>query len=81
DSRLACPRKSTPRAVVTAGSIGIGGAQTGIYSLDSPGGWHIIGRTPIKLFDISENPPMKVEIGTTFRFERITMKKFEVWGS
>lgn len=77
--RLSCPRKSTPRTLVPAGSVGIGGAQTGIYSLDSPGGWHIIGRTPMRLFDIDEHPPMRVEIGTQFRFKRITKEEFELW--
>lgn len=51
DSRLATPRLATPRPVVKAGSVGIGGSHTGIYSLDSPGGWHIIGHTSLRLFD------------------------------
>lgn len=80
DSRLACPRKANPRTHIPAGSVGIGGAQTGIYSLDSPGGWNIIGRTPMTLFDIRRNPPMTIDVGTTFSFERISKDAFESWG-
>lgn len=57
DERLTLPRMSTPRTHVPAGSVAIAGSQTGIYPLDSPGGWHILGWTPLKLFDpTSENP-------------------------
>jgi KipI family sensor histidine kinase inhibitor len=57
DERLTLPRLSAPRTRVPAGSVAIAGSQTGIYPVDSPGGWHIIGWTPLKLFDpISENP-------------------------
>jgi inhibitor of KinA len=57
DERLTLPRLSTPRTRVPMGSVAIAGSQTGIYSVDSPGGWHILGHTPLKLFDpTSENP-------------------------
>ena len=57
DERLTLPRLSTPRTRVPAGSVAIAGSQTGIYPVDSPGGWHILGHTPFKLFDpLSENP-------------------------
>ena len=57
NERLTLPRMSTPRTHVPAGSVAIAGSQTGIYPLDSPGGWHILGWTPLKLFDpTSENP-------------------------
>ena len=57
DERLIMPRLETPRTLVKAGTVAIAGSQTGIYPLDSPGGWHLIGRTPLKLFDpTSENP-------------------------
>lgn len=79
DQRLSCPRKDNPRTHIAAGSVGIGGKQTGIYSLESPGGWNIIGRTPMNLFKIDLDPPMKVEVGTTFKFERISKKEFESW--
>ncbi|MFZ5634392.1 MAG: 5-oxoprolinase subunit PxpB [Bacillota bacterium] len=55
DKSIATPRKRRPRAVVPAGSVGIAGTQTGIYSLTSPGGWQIIGRTPVKLFKVESN--------------------------
>lgn len=57
DEKLTLPRMSTPRTRVPAGSVAIAGSQTGIYPVDSPGGWHILGSTPLKLFDpLSENP-------------------------
>ncbi len=57
DERLIMPRMETPRTLVKAGTVAIAGSQTGIYPLDSPGGWHLIGWTPLKLFDpISESP-------------------------
>ncbi|MBI2332059.1 MAG: carboxyltransferase domain-containing protein, partial [Chloroflexi bacterium] len=57
NEKLTLPRMSTPRTRVPAGSVAITGSQTGIYPVDSPGGWHILGWTPLKLFDpLSENP-------------------------
>lgn len=57
DERLTLPRLATPRIRIPAGSVAIAGSQTGIYPVDSPGGWHILGHTPLKLFDpLSENP-------------------------
>ena len=55
DPRIHCPRLDNPRIKVDSGSVGLAGSQTGIYSIDSPGGWRIIGRTPIKLFDLEKN--------------------------
>lgn len=81
DKRLACPRRASPRTLVSAGSVGIGGAQTGIYSIASPGGWNIIGRTPLRLFDALKTPPMLVNVGTSFTFRRITKEEFEKWES
>lgn len=81
DSRLACPRKSNPRKYIEYGSIGIGGEQTGIYSLASPGGWNIIGRTPLHLFDSKRKPPMSVEVGSEVSYVRITKEEFETWGN
>lgn len=81
DPRLTCPRRSNPRTKIPAGSVGIGGSQTGIYSLDSPGGWNLLGRTPVTLFDVTKNPPMTVEVGTSFSFYRISTKEFEEWGN
>ena len=76
---LSCPRKSSPRTKIAAGSIGIGGSQTGIYSLDSPGGWNIIGRTPQRVFDVRKTPPMSIEVGSLFQFKRISKEQFEQW--
>ena len=68
DPALALPRLATPRAAVPAGSIGIGGAQTGIYPRESPGGWRLIGRTPLALFDPSRDPPALLAPGDRVRF-------------
>jgi len=81
DERLTCPRKSNPRKLLEPGSIGIGGEQTGIYSLASPGGWNIIGRTPLQIFDAKKQPPMNIKVGSEISYERITKQEFESWGS
>ncbi len=79
DERLACPRKSNPRKKLEAGSVGIGGTQAGIYSLNSPGGWNILGQTPIQLFDKDRRPPMVLDVGVNLRFKRISLNEFETW--
>ncbi len=68
DVRLAAPRLTTPRLSVPAGSVGIAGEQTGIYSLESPGGWQIIGRTPLALFDLAADPPFLLAPGDEVQF-------------
>lgn len=68
DPRIAAPRLETPRARVPAGSVGIAGEQTGIYPLQSPGGWRIIGRTPVRLFDPQREPPFLLVAGDIVRF-------------
>jgi inhibitor of KinA len=75
-SELAVPRRSTPRKIVPAGSVGIGGAQTGIYPLPSPGGWHLIGCTPFRLFDVASDPPTLLRAGDRVRFRSITPEEF-----
>jgi len=70
DERIAAPRKETPRTRVQRGSVGIAGSQTGIYPLDSPGGWQIIGRTPEKLFDPQSENPTLLRAGNRVRFYR-----------
>jgi KipI family sensor histidine kinase inhibitor len=65
---LATPRLAAPRKVVPAGSVAIGGSQTGVYTVDSPGGWRIIGRTALRLFDPAATPPALLRIGDTVRF-------------
>jgi len=74
---LATPRRATPRKEIPPGSVGIGGAQTGIYPLRSPGGWNLIGRTPLKLFDPTKNPPALLRAGDRVRFRAITREEFE----
>lgn len=66
--RIAAPRLDTPRTAIPAGSVGIAQAQTGIYPVESPGGWRVIGRTPIALFDPFRTPPVLVEAGDYIRF-------------
>lgn len=65
---LATPRLSAPRKHVPAGSVAIGGAQAGIYPLASPGGWRLIGRTPLPLFDLKDEPPPLLRMGDHVRF-------------
>lgn len=68
DPRLATPRLATPRLKIPAGSVGIGGQQTGVYSLESPGGWAVIGRTPLTLFDPMRDEPCLLLAGDRVRF-------------
>ncbi len=74
---LSTPRRATPRTEVPAGSVAIGGAQTGIYPAKSPGGWSVIGRTPITLFDPAANPPARLCAGDRVRFVSITRAEFD----
>jgi inhibitor of KinA len=76
DPRIAVPRHASPRPRVPAGSIGIAGHQTGIYPRDSPGGWQIIGRTPLTLFDASRTSPALLSPGDTVRFRPIDEQEF-----
>jgi KipI family sensor histidine kinase inhibitor len=68
DARIAMPRLDVPRMRVSAGSVGIAGAQTGIYPCDSPGGWRIIGRTNLRLFDSTRAEPFLLKAGDRVRF-------------
>jgi KipI family sensor histidine kinase inhibitor len=68
DDSIAAPRRATPRTRVPAGSVGIAGRQTGIYPRDSPGGWQIIGRTPLSMFDVERASPALLAPGDTVRF-------------
>jgi KipI family sensor histidine kinase inhibitor len=68
DERLVTPRRTTPRTRVPAGSVAIGGKQTGIYPSTSPGGWNIIGRTSVRMFDVDKNPPSLLQPGDRVRF-------------
>ena len=68
DERIHTPRLATPRIKINAGSVGIGGSQTGIYPLDSPGGWQLMGMTPVKTYDPEREVPILVEAGDYIRF-------------
>ena len=75
--RLATPRHAIPRKEIPAGSVAIGGAQTGIYPQESPGGWNVIGRTPLRLFDPQRDPPVLLQTGDEVRFRKITREEFQ----
>jgi KipI family sensor histidine kinase inhibitor len=70
DSSLILPRRSTPRKRVPAGSVGIAEAQTGVYPFETPGGWHLIGRTDAKMFDAERAEPALLKVGDRVVFER-----------
>lgn len=74
--RIAAPRRASPRTNVPAGAVGIADQQTGIYPLESPGGWNIIGRTPAVLFDPSRTPPALLAPGQYIRFVPISAEEF-----
>ncbi|RKO65859.1 5-oxoprolinase subunit PxpB [Desulfofundulus salinus] len=74
--RIATPRLKTPRTHIPAGSVGIADKQTGIYPIDSPGGWRIIGRTPVKLYDPYREPPVLLSAGNYVRFVSITAEDY-----
>ena len=77
DPRIAAPRHPTPRLVVQVGSVGIAGLQTGVYPVASPGGWQIIGRTPVRLFDAARTPPTRLLPGMRVRFVPLDPKEFD----
>jgi inhibitor of KinA len=77
DSRIVTPRKETPRLKVPAGAVGIAGVQTGIYPIESPGGWQIIGQTPIKLFDPNRTPAFLINPGDKIRFVPISKQEYD----
>src|SRR5262249_14649812 len=76
DEKIAVPRKQKPRAIVEAGSVGIAGIQTGIYPINSPGGWQIIGKTPLTIFRKDDNPPMRWNAGNQIQFHAISREEF-----
>ncbi len=77
--KLHTPRKDTPRESVPAGSVGIGGAQAGVYPIATPGGWNLIGRTPLRLFRAEETPPSLLQTGDRVSFKAITPEEFAAW--
>ena len=72
DRRLEIPRLSTPRAKIPKGSVGIGGSQTGVYPLDSPGGWRLIGSTPLDFYQVNRADPILCKAGEYIHFDPIT---------
>ncbi len=75
--RIAAPRKVTPRLHIPAGSVGIAGTQTGIYPLNTPGGWQIIGRTPLALFRPEQELPVLLRSGQRIRFKAISAEEYD----
>jgi len=76
DGQIAAPRLDTPRGKIPAGSVGIAGSQTGIYPVESTGGWRLIGRTPVKLFNPREEKPVLLNAGDYVRFYEITWEEY-----
>ena len=79
DQRIAMPRHATPRVRVPPGSVGIAGAQTGVYSAETPGGWQLIGRTPLKPFDPSRDEPFLMKAGDAVEFYPIDRAEYDRW--
>ncbi|HEX3702810.1 MAG TPA: 5-oxoprolinase subunit PxpB [Vicinamibacterales bacterium] len=77
DARIAVPRHSTPRVRVPAGSVAIAGVQTGIYPAETPGGWHVIGRTTVKPFDAARADPFLLKAGDAVQFYSIDRAEFD----
>ena len=75
-TELATPRRATPRAKVPAGAVGIGGAQTGVYPIETPGGWQIIGQTDLKLFDATRAEPSWLRVGDRVRFRAVAAQSY-----
>ncbi len=77
DKRLNMPRRKTPRTTVPAGSVAIAGEQAAIYPMESPGGWNLIGRTPVTLFQPQAEPPCLLQPGDKVRFVPISFEQFQ----
>ncbi|WP_142504376.1 5-oxoprolinase subunit PxpB [Melghirimyces algeriensis] len=77
--RIATPRRRSPRMAIPAGAVGIGGSQTGIYPISTPGGWQIIGRTPLRLFRPEHQTPSLLKAGDKVRFQPIGLDQYKEW--
>ncbi|XID95990.1 5-oxoprolinase subunit PxpB [Paenibacillaceae bacterium WGS1546] len=75
--KIAAPRRETPRLKIAAGTVGIAGLQTGVYPLESPGGWQLIGRCPLPLFRPDQWPPTYIQMGNIVKFKAITREQYE----
>jgi inhibitor of KinA len=77
DQRIAAPRRAVPRAAVPCGAVAIAGGQTGIYPAVTPGGWNIIGRTPLKPYDPERRTPFLLQPGDTVKFRSVSRDEYE----
>ena len=77
DERIAAPRLKVPRQKIIPGSVGIAGSQTGMYPIESPGGWQLIGRTPVKLYDPHRSPPVYYSAGDYIKYRAIDEDEFK----
>ena len=77
NEEIATPRLKTPRVKIPAGSVGIAGAQTGVYPIDSPGGWQLIGRTPVRMYDPDRATPILPQAGQYIRFYAIDQAEYD----
>ncbi|ARU60668.1 kinase inhibitor [Tumebacillus avium] len=77
--KVAAPRRATPRLAIPAGSVGIAGKQTGVYPLETPGGWQLIGRTPMPLFRPEREVPSVLQAGDVVRFRAVSHEEFAAW--
>lgn len=77
--KITTPRRNSPRVSIPAGSVGIAGTQTGVYPISTPGGWQLIGRTPIELFCPTTNPPSLLQPGDIVKFVPISLKEYETY--
>ena len=80
DERIAAPRLATPRQKVPRGAVAIADRQTAVYPAVSPGGWNLIGRCPLRMFDPTAEPTMPVAVGDRVRFEPITRERYLALG-
>jgi len=79
DDRIAMPRHATPRVRVPIGTVGVAGVQTGVYPAETPGGWRLVGRTPLKPFDADRAQPCLMKAGDRIRFYPITRQEYDAW--
>lgn len=74
--KISAPRRESPRTAIPAGSVGIAGMQTGVYPIETPGGWQLIGRTPLKMFDLNRNPKSLLKAGDIAKFYPISYEEY-----
>ena len=77
DERIHTPRLASPRLSIPAGSVGIGGSQTGIYPMESPGGWQLMGKTPVKTYDPAREVPILVNAGEYIHFDPVGREEYD----